>query len=147
VRGWGYIRGKERQQQSARGPRHYYCPALPLTLYSTRLTWKGFSPKVPLCYNMLQILQSTRIPFGFTLRTDAIGVPMSAIARYLLKLLVGAVVGALLGVLVGGIIAGYSWETSALIGGCIFAALSTLYGPATIHSDPTSRGATYTPHH
>ena len=68
---------------------------------------------------------------------------MSAIARYLLKLLVGAVVGALLGVLVGGIIAGYSWETSALIGGCIFAALSTLYGPATIHSEPTSRGATY----
>ena len=72
---------------------------------------------------------------------------MSAIARYLLKLLVGAVVGALLGVLVGGIIVGYSWEASALIGGCIFAALSTFYGPATIPSDPTSRGETYTPHH
>ena len=107
----------------------------------------GNSPKFPLCYNMLQILQITRIPYGFTLGTDAIGVPMSAIAHYLLKLLVGAVVGALLGVLVGGIIVGYSWEASALIGGCIFAALSTLYGPATIHSDPTSRGATYTPHH
>jgi len=68
---------------------------------------------------------------------------MSAITRYLLKVLVGAVVGALLGVLVGGIIVGYSWGASALIGGCIFAALSTLYGPATIHSEPTSRGATY----
>jgi hypothetical protein len=92
---------------------------------------------------MLQILQITRIPFGFAEETDARGVPMSAIARYLSKLLVGAIAGALLGVLVGGIIVGYSWEASALIGGCIFAALSTLYGPATIHSEPTSRGVTY----
>jgi hypothetical protein len=73
---------------------------------------------------------------------------MSPIARYLSKLLVGAVVGALMGVLVGGIVLGYSWETSALIGGCIFAALSTLYGRATIiHADPASRGETHTPHH
>ena len=128
---------------------NHYLLGTPAVLLNIILlhAWKVDSPKSPLCYNMLQILQNTRIPFGYTLGTDSTGVPMSAIARYLSKLLVGAAVGVLLGVLVGGIIAGYSWETSALIGGCIFAALSTSYGPATIHSDPTRKGPTYTPHH
>jgi hypothetical protein len=82
--------------------------------------------------------------FGFALRTDAIGEPMGAIARYLSKLLVGAVVGALLGVLVVGTIVGYGWGISAIVGACVGAALITLYGPATIiHSEPTIRGATH----
>ncbi len=73
---------------------------------------------------------------------------MSAIARYLLKLLGGAVVGALLGVLVGGVIVGYSWEASALIGGGVegvFSQPSALcMAVATIiHSEEASRGATH----
>jgi hypothetical protein len=60
---------------------------------------------------------------------------MSPVARYLSKILVGAVVGAVLGALVGEIIVGFSWGASAIIGGCIFASLSTLYGHATIHAD------------
>ena len=72
---------------------------------------------------------------------------MSPVARYLSKILVGAVVGVVLGALVGGIIVGFSWGASAIIGGCIFASLSTLYAmllsTLTIHADPTGRGATY----
>ena len=71
---------------------------------------------------------------------------MRAIKRYLLKLLVGALIGAVVGALVGGILVGSSWGASAIIGACIFMALSTLYGRATIHSEPTRRGDTYKPH-
>jgi hypothetical protein len=68
---------------------------------------------------------------------------MRAIKGHLSKLLAGAVVGAVLGVLIGGFVVGYSWGASAIIGACIFAALSALYGPSTFHSEPTSKGTTY----
>ena len=68
---------------------------------------------------------------------------MRAIKGHLSKLLVGAVVGAVLGVPIDGIVVGYSWGAGAIIGACIFAALSALYGPSAFHPEPTSRGATY----
>jgi uncharacterized membrane protein YfcA len=71
---------------------------------------------------------------------------MRTIKRYLLKLLVGAIIGAVVGALFGGILVGSSWGASAIIGACIFMALSTLYGRATIHSEPAGSGATYKSH-
>ena len=68
---------------------------------------------------------------------------MRTIARYLLKLLVGAVIGAVLGALSAWLVLGHSMVIVAILGALVFAPLGTLYDPnVVVHSNPTSRGET-----
>ena len=68
---------------------------------------------------------------------------MRTVARYLLKLLVGAVIGAVLGALSAWLVLGHSVVIVAILGALVFAPLGTLYDPnVVVHSHPSSRGET-----
>jgi hypothetical protein len=69
---------------------------------------------------------------------------MRTVARYLLKLLVGAVIGAVLGALSAWLVLGHSVVIIAILAALILAPLGTLYDPnVVVHSHPTSRGETF----